>query len=341
MSDDEDYDFEYSDDDDEEEDVDVENAYYGSKALVETDPDAALEGFEEVLNMETDEGEWGFKAQKQIVKLLFKQEKYDLMMERYKKFLSMTGCVTRNFSEQSINSILDFVIISQNMEILQKFYETTLEALKLAKNERLWFKTNLKLGKLYFDKAEFTKLQKILRELHASCQDSMGNDDQKKGTQLLEVYALDIQMCTTTKNNKKLKELYEASLSVQSAIPHPRIMGVIRECGGKMHMSERAWDEAWADFFEAFKNYDEAGSHRRIQCLKYMVLSNMLRESKINPFDAQEAKPYKNDHEIVASGCTGRTRCRWRQCQGGQGRQRQERQDQRQSCRKGQGQGQS
>ena len=50
----------------------------------------------------------------------------------------------------------------------------------------------------------------------------------KKGTQLLEVYALEIQMYTEQKNNKKLKALYEQSLHIKSAIPHPLIMGVIR-----------------------------------------------------------------------------------------------------------------
>ncbi|KAI5384617.1 COP9/signalosome complex subunit Csn2, partial [Lathyrus oleraceus] len=61
------------------------------------------------------------------------------------------------------------------------------------------------------------------------------------------------------------------------------------------------WAEAATDFFEAFKNYDEAGNQRRIQCLKYLVLANMLMESEVNPFDGQEAKPYKNDHEILAT----------------------------------------
>lgn len=55
-----------------------------------------------------------------------------------------------------------------------------------------------------------------------------GEDDLKKGTQLLEIYALEIQMYTAQKNNKKLKELYEQSLHIKSAIPHPLIMGVIR-----------------------------------------------------------------------------------------------------------------
>lgn len=32
--------------------------------------------------------------------------------------------------------------------------------------------------------------------------------------------------------------LYQRALKVKSAVPHPKIMGIIRECGGKMHMSE-------------------------------------------------------------------------------------------------------
>jgi hypothetical protein len=35
-----------------------------------------------------------------------------------------------------------------------------------------------------------------------------------------------------------LQALYNKSLRVRSAVPHPKIMGIIRECGGKMHMSE-------------------------------------------------------------------------------------------------------
>jgi hypothetical protein len=42
----------------------------------------------------------------------------------------------------------------------------------------------------------------------------------------------------------------QKALTIKSAIPHPRIMGVIRECGGKMHMQQRAWAEAATDFFE-------------------------------------------------------------------------------------------
>lgn len=299
--DEEDYGFEYSDDEQDEEDVNIENEYYNSKGLVDSDVDAALAGFKAVVQMEEEKSEWGFKAYKQMVKLQFKQRRFIAMMSSYKQMLTyIRSAVTRNYSERVINEVLDIVSGSQHMELLQELYETTLSALLEANNERLWFKTNLKLGKLWFDLEEFGRLQGIVHELNCSCQHEDGTENLKKGTQLLEIYALEIQMHTATRNSQELKNLYQKALLIKSAIPHPKIMGVIRECGGKMHMAQREWEKARNDFFEAFKNFDEAGVQRRMQCLKYLVLSNMLMSSDINPFDSQEAKPYKNDPEILA-----------------------------------------
>ena len=56
----------------------------------------------------------------------------------------------------------------------------------------------------------------------------------------------------------------------------------------------------WSPALQAFKSYDEAGAARRIQCLKYLVLATMLMESAVDPFDAQEAAPYKQDPEVLA-----------------------------------------
>lgn len=89
-------------------------------------------------------------------------------------------------------------------------------------------------------------------------------------------------------------------MRIKNAIPHPRTMGVIRESGGKMHMAEKEFAAAQQDFFQAFRNYDEAGSGKRIQVLKYLVLAHMLTGNEINPFDSQETKPYQNDPNIVA-----------------------------------------
>ncbi|RUS32123.1 hypothetical protein BC938DRAFT_476237 [Jimgerdemannia flammicorona] len=290
--DDQDYDFDYEDDEQEEPDVDLENKYYNAKARKEDDPEGAIREFQSVVESEEEKGDWGFRALKQMVKLSFKSGDYNATLTYYEQLLTYTkSAVTRNHSEKSINNILDYISSSDDMVFMEKFYQTTLDALVDAKNDRLWVKTNLKLAKLWLDRKEYARLNKILRQLHASCQKDDGTDDQRKGTHLLEIFALEIQMYTETKNNKKLKALYFQCLHVKSAIPHPRIMGVIRECGGKMHMGEEEWDKAQTDFFESFKNYDEAGSPQRIQVLKYLVLANMLTESQINPFDSQETKP--------------------------------------------------
>ncbi|MBA0821717.1 hypothetical protein Goarm_018557 [Gossypium armourianum] len=216
----EDYGFEYSDEEPEEQDVDIENQYYNSKGLVETDPEGALVGFSEVVSMEPEKAEWGFKALKQTVKLYYRLGKYKEMMDSYREMLTyIKSAVTRNYSEKCINNIMDFVSgsASQNFDLLQEFYQTTLKALEEAKNERLWFKTNLKLCKIWFDMGEYGRMSKILKELHKSCQREDGTDDQKKGSQLLEVYAIEIQMYTETKNNKKLKvNAFQNEIWIQS-----------------------------------------------------------------------------------------------------------------------------
>ena len=73
--------------------------------------------------------------------------------------------VTRNQSEKKINSLLEFLSQLKNAEILQQFYEMTLQSLEESQNERLWFKTNLKLCSLYFKKNDFGRLEKLVKAL--------------------------------------------------------------------------------------------------------------------------------------------------------------------------------
>jgi len=308
-SDDEDYDFNYSDGEngDDTGSVDVENMYYTAKSKKEESPEQALKEFAAIVDQDEPKSDWGFKALKQSTKLLFLTlHRPNDALKSYMRLLTYTkSTVTRNYAEKTINGILDYVGGGKGgpveVMVLERFYQATKDALREARNERLSAKTNLKLAKLWLDRREYTRLSKLIHELHSVTETSANGEDQsQKGTQLLEIYALEIQMHNETKNYKKLKEIYNASNSIRSAIPHPRIMGIIKECGGKMWMGERQWNRASEDFFESFRNYDEAGLPQRIQVLKYLVLANMLTGSEVNPFDSQETKPYKNDPQIKA-----------------------------------------
>ncbi|KAJ3555682.1 hypothetical protein NPX13_g10307 [Xylaria arbuscula] len=303
---DEEYDFEYEDDGEEDSaDVDIENKYYNAKQMKDSDPAKAIDEFLEIPQLEAEKGEWGFKGLKQAIKLEYRLAKYDKAVEHYTELLTyVKSAVTRNYSEKSINNMLDFIEKESESDAAQRgmeqFYSLTLGCFQSTNNERLWLKTNIKLAKLLLDRKEYLAVTRKLRELQKACQRDDGSDDPNKGTYSLEIYALEIQMYAETRNNKQLKVLYQKALRVRSAVPHPKIMGIIRECGGKMHMSEENWKDAQSDFFESFRNYDEAGSLQRIQVLKYLLLTTMLMRSDINPFDSQETKPYRNDPRIAA-----------------------------------------
>jgi len=209
MFDDGDDGLEYEDQPDAGEEVaEIENEYYIAKSNIEEDAEEALKGFKSVVKLQSGEkGKWGFKSLKRMVKLLFTMKRYKEMLEAYKEQLTYTkSAVTRNVSEKAINKLLDFVSTSDNWELLLQVYETTLESLRDANNEKLWFTSNRRLGEVCYQMQDYGRLGKILKDLHKSCQLEDGTDDSKKGTQLLEVYALEIQMYATQKITKKLRK---------------------------------------------------------------------------------------------------------------------------------------
>ncbi|WFC96169.1 hypothetical protein MBRA1_002825 [Malassezia brasiliensis] len=299
----EDYDFEYEDDDDEQDaDAYIENKYYNAKAIKAEQPDAAIRELQDILDAETDMTEWGFKALKQQTKIHFHREQHEEALRTYRALLKYTkSAVTRNYTEKSVNSILDYVSASSaSLAILEAFYQATDEVLAASQSDRLNMKIKLKLARLWLSRKEWGRLTETLRELRANEFTADAGDGQSKGTLMLELLALEIQMYREMGNLKKVKETYDAAMRIKNAIPHPRTMGMIRESGGKMHMAEKNWEAAQVDFFQAFRNYDEAGSQLRIQVLKYLVLAHMLMGSDVNPFDSQETKPYRDDPNIVA-----------------------------------------
>ena len=130
-------------------------------------------------------------------------------------------------------------------------YQLILDSLK-STNERLWFNTSLRLGKIFLDDKNIPELEAVLNELKFTCRlpDADSNRqaadsfDKKKGQLLLEVLALEIQMCIETKESRRMKDVFMLSNSFTSTVEDPRVVGIIKECGGKMYMSEKRWELA-------------------------------------------------------------------------------------------------
>ena len=225
------------------------------------------------------------------------------MVTKQRQLLKLINKVARNDVSDAINDILDAVstCLADQPDYQKQMYQMTLEVLK-TNNERLWFNICLRLGKIYLDLGSYEALDQLLTELKENCksQTDPTTYDPQKGNLLLEVFALEIQMCTATKNSKRMKTVYPQTTNLYAVINDPRVIGIIKECGGKMYMSEKKWEKALEELFESFKNYQESGNHRAKTVLKYVILASMLSGSQINYASTREAKVYMDDTQIIA-----------------------------------------
>ena len=316
MSDDEEYEYDYGSEEDygsdggmmeegEDGKIQVENTFYEAEDLrSDSKFSEAIEMFQKCITLEEELGsevKYRFRALQHIVTMCNELGKYEEMVARYRSMLDMMSLVTPNERTDAINIILDSIsALSSARNVLTDMYEITLEALKSANNERLWFNTNQKLAGLYIETQDLDAVEEIIKKMKKSCQLDDGSDDQSKGTYLLEVYNLEIQLCSATQDAARMRKIYPKTLNLNAAVSDPRVMGVIREEGGKMYMTENNWADGCNELSEAFRAYQEAGNARAKTCLKYLIVASMLAVSPIDPLAAPEAKVFVEDKEIMA-----------------------------------------
>ena len=170
----------------------------------------------------------------------------------------------------------------------------------------LWFNAAIKLARLYQSELAGMRegdLDLLITAMNTSCQASDGSDDiLYKGSQLLELFAIEMQRIAESQPIdmlKRLKVLMGRCARANSAVSNPRSMAVIREHAGKILMGDMRYADAYNEFFEAFKSFSDTGNPRAKTVLKYAVLANMFALSDINPFDSREARAFQFEPEVL------------------------------------------
>lgn len=140
----------------------------------------------------------------------------------------------------------------------------------------------------------FDLLEQVIKELKAQCRDQQNPNlfDTNKGNLVLEVLALEIQMCIERKESRRMKQTFQLTEQFTTVIEDPRVVGVIKECGGKMYMSEKKWDEALKQFWDSFLSLVDSGHPRAVTVLKYVILNQLLAQSATEYLTQREAKVY-------------------------------------------------
>jgi len=245
----------------------------------------------------------------------------------YSLLLDLIPQVTRNESSDAIDRVLSTIQHSSNYhttttttpsmdhDLLMHVYELTDQRLAaMADTEKMRFNVRMKLARTYMDKKQFDKGQEVLRSLLASVEggqsgsgssssSSSASSASDRGSDLLEIYAMQIKMSSQRGDAIEMKELYEKTKDLTAAVKDPRSQSVIRECWGLMFGSEGSWSRSYSEFYSAFSHYQEIGERTKAkQMLKYVVIANMLSGGEQNPFDAREAKVYQKEADIEAIG---------------------------------------
>eukprot|EP01091_Cochliopodium_minus_P008891 TRINITY_DN208_c0_g1_i2.p1 TRINITY_DN208_c0_g1~~TRINITY_DN208_c0_g1_i2.p1 ORF type:complete len:446 (+),score=161.44 TRINITY_DN208_c0_g1_i2:66-1403(+) len=285
--------------------VEVENDFYSAQDLFEEKNwEDAAEGFEGVIELEADflskkkldEAKWTFKSMQNLGLIYGKLKKNDKIQEIYKKILTYKGDdITENILDKAISSILDSLEETGDDRLLVDMYNITDEILTKNGNTRSLNKVELKKARAFLNLKNWGQLKQVLRKITQSL------IEQNKRDQLLDVYALEIQMFMALKDKVGVQSVYDKAKKIvenDKGVLSTKL-AIFNYCGGKILMEDRQFATAYNKLYEAFEYFVESGSDLMIPCLKYMLMANMLSISdKVNPFVDKNAQPLQQHKSI-------------------------------------------
>lgn len=238
--------------------------------------------------------EWRFKACKQIMKISVDIQDYDGALQQLSKLIELLPKVSRIYSEESlIKIVMNYSIVGDNLFVTSLYDMITKYTLESSSgsNDRLFLKISLSKLNYFLENGDYAKCPPLIKSINEKL--AQVSEAMMK-SYVLEAIACEIEYESHMSNVNllKLNQLYRKSLKITTAVTHPKILGTIRESGGKVSFYRGDYEKARTEFYECFKNYDEAGSSKKKKILKYLTLCSLLTGNEFNPFESQETQTY-------------------------------------------------
>lgn len=297
------YEFEFEDENEEmvEEQVpdsDLENKYYYAKGLKDDSSSTAMKEFETIVSYEAESQEdftWCFRACKQLIKLYYKNGLLDKVLLLIQHLTKLAPKVGSAYAEESIGRLLNHYSVSLDGGFVKKLYDIILTYIYNEDSpgaSRIWLKIHVSKAAMLLEERNLDAAYELIKQIKAQLEESSEN---VQNAFSIECLALEIEyysLLLVLENLSILQDLYRDSLNASTALTHPRIIGIIRECGGKVYFYLRNFEKARLEFYDSFKSYDEAGSLNKKRLLKYLTLCSLIAENEVNPFESQETQSY-------------------------------------------------
>lgn len=239
--------------------------------------------------------EWIFKSYKQLAKLSYHQRNYEDVLHYISELMTLIPQLNGHYAEESLNKLLSRYGSSTNASFVNKMFDIIVSYLDSSggstiSGQRLWLRININRLNNAMETGDWAHAKLLIDRINGRLNEV---SELTKNSYWLEVIAAEIAYTMKTDGDlSKLSQLYRKSIGVNAAITHPQVMGVIRECGGTILFYRNDYNKARVEFYECFKNYDEAGLVAKKKILKYLSLCSILTEEEVNPFESQETQTY-------------------------------------------------
>lgn len=281
----------------EDDDIEMENLFFEADDKKLTEPKKALELFRSVIELEQKvKGDQSYcfriQALKRVVELSAKlSEDRNELCQDYEQLLRLLSRSACGEVREVLSSVLGS-LQSTKPTTAERIYSMTLKYLEQFNLQALWLRVSLQLCSLLLDEGQVERVQGLLPELYQAA------DEQPAS--LLKVLALEIEVCRLTADSGKVPDLLQrVDHCSKGAVADAKSLAIISRVKAKVCMSKDAWEEAYTLFFEAFRNYQEAGCKETKLMLEYASLCNMLSLSSINILASHEARSFQYDEQLA------------------------------------------
>lgn len=277
---------------------DEESLYFQAKNLKEEDNlvDAA-KLFEVILNNQHATSTYVFKSLKQLIKVYESEKDLDKILELLTRLFDMKDDphLTTLYFNSSLFKIVNR-IDRENYEILlakniflkfqQYIHQLSPEQQNETSNKKLKIKVQLCIANCCLNAGDLDQASGILSVLG---NEIISANESIKSTYHLDILAAQILLLLSKKGNTlELKRLTETANNLISGIPQSRILGAINEGSGLVSMYSGDFKAANNYLQVAFKSFNDCGDKRRVHVLVKFILSSILSQSEVNPFQSSD-----------------------------------------------------
>ena len=106
-------------------------------------------------------------------------------------------------------------------------------------------------------------------------------------------------MCIDTQDHDRIKAVQKIQDKLSEVDADPRIDSIIKECNGKLKMSNLNWKDALSAFWESFQGLAKCEDKKAPKLLMYVLLTVILSRSQEEYLFYQEAEPYIMDPQLT------------------------------------------